>query len=206
MSYFGAPKSASAGHERSRMYIKEELSACANATTVCARISISNVAVFVRCTHRPLSTAVVRSRASVGVTHLSHTYTEQAALLRALTTNLHGGRASELCVTQACLCMCASVLCMCMCIGVRMRFVPHTTVRTHVCIHALVFFKWGSQIKKKEFHDLIASFVSFVLSFVIESSRSGDVLCRVRGRLFRKGEKFNSFFLHSLPLANTESR
>lgn len=41
--------------------------------------------------------------------------------------------------------------------------------RAHVHI-----FKRGSQIKK-DFHDLIASFVSFVLSFVIESSRCGDV-------------------------------
>lgn len=56
-------------------------------------------------------------------------------------------------------------------------------------VHMYTLFQTGKP-NKKDFHDLIASFVSFVLSFVIESSRSGDVF-RVCA-LSSEGEKETS--------------
>lgn len=153
--------------------------------------------------HPSSSPPVIGSRACVGgVTHLSrartHTRKESGERARFSTARTHytphswirddGGKSSEhttgtlLCSVYVCALKCACASC------------------AHVCIHTLVFFSNGeAKLKKKDFHDLIASFVSFVLSFVIESSRSGDVLCRVRVRLsFGRGKYSATTLLASL--------
>lgn len=89
-----------------------------------------------------------------------------------------------------------------MCVYVRKSGTAHAlyVYNVHMCIH---IFKRGSQIKK-DFHDLIASFVSFVLSFVIESSRCGDVY-RVCAPSSPKESQENSISSHfGLHLSKSE--
>lgn len=90
----------------------------------------------------------------------------------------------------------------CVCVYVRKSGTAHAlyVYNVHMCIH---IFKRGSQIKK-DFHDLIASFVSFVLSFVIESSRCGDVY-RVCAPSSPKESQENSISSHfGLHLSKSE--
>lgn len=90
----------------------------------------------------------------------------------------------------------------CVCVYVRKSSTAHAlyVYNVHMCIH---IFKRGSQIKK-DFHDLIASFVSFVLSFVIESSRCGDVY-RVCAPSSPKESQENSISSHfGLHLSKSE--
>lgn len=146
MSYFGAPepnpkwpRTNIARSQPSSSYIKEDFSACANATTVCARISISNVAVL-----HPSSPAPIRSGHVhvLVVTHLSSTYTNKHACLycahsphRTLGSAMggksfasHTSLGSLFVYVHAIQCACARA---------------HTSKHMFACIHALVFFQMG---------------------------------------------------------------